>query len=98
MAREHASISYESLIIRPRVTEKSTVQGESNVYTFNVDARANKTEVKRAIKALFKVTPLKVNIIAIPKKNVFIRGKKGVRGGGKKALVYLKKGDKIEFV
>ena len=86
------------ILTRPRVTEKTSLLGEGNVYTFEVDVRANKTQVREAIIALFSVKPLKVNITRIPKKTVIVRGKPGVRGGGKKALIYLKKGDKIEFV
>jgi len=37
-------------------------------------------------------------VLRIPHKNVTSKGKEGVRGGGKKAVVYLKKEDKIEFI
>jgi ribosomal protein L23 len=50
------------------------------------------------VKELYKVTPVKVNIINLPAKIVFTRGKSGRKAGVKKAVVYLKKGDKIEFV
>ncbi len=86
------------LIKNPRVTEKASFASEQNVYTFNVEKNANKTEVSKAIKALYKVTPVKVNIVNFPKKNTNLRGKPGSHGGGKKAMVYLKKGDKIELV
>jgi large subunit ribosomal protein L23 len=71
---------------------------EQNVYTFDVSENANKTEIKKAIFTLYKVKPIRVNVLPIPKKNIFAKGKAGVKGGGRKALVYLKKGDKIEFV
>lgn len=86
------------LIKNPRVTEKASFVSEQNVYTFNVEKNANKTEISKAIKALYKVTPVKINIVNIPKKKVVVRGKPGSRGGGKKAMVFLKKGDKIEIV
>ena len=85
-------------IKKPRITEKASFHAEQNVYTFNVEQNANKNEIKKAIFALYKVKPLKVNILMVPKKQVFVKGKKGTRGGGKKALVYLKKGDKIEII
>ncbi len=88
----------KSPIKNPRVTEKASNVFEQNVYTFNVDVSANKKEIKKAIFALYKVTPVKINILPIPYKNVMSKGKKGVRGGGKKAIVYLKKGDKIEII
>lgn len=81
-----------------RVTEKVSNLLEQNVYTFNVAKSANKKEVKKAIFSLYKVTPVKINILPIPYKTIMSKGKKGVRGGGKKAIVYLKKGDKIEFI
>lgn len=85
-------------IKNPRVTEKASTLLEQNVYTFDVGDRANKTEIKKAIFTLYKVKPLRVNILPVPHKQVNTRGKMGVRGGGKKAMVYLKEGDKIEFI
>jgi ribosomal protein L23 len=49
-----------------------------------------------AIKAYYKVVPIKINVVRNPTKKVFIRGKKGIKAGVKKAYVYLKKGDKLE--
>jgi len=86
------------IIKNPRITEKSIYAGEQNVYTFDVSSGANKTEIKKAIFALFKVKPTKVNVLSIPRKNIMSKGKAGVKGGGRKALVYLKKEDKIELV
>ena len=86
------------IIKNPRITEKASFAAEQNVYTFDITASANKTEIKKAIFTLYKVKPVKVNVLAIAKKNVTFKGKPSVRGGGRKALVYLKKGDKIEFV
>ncbi|MFA6520018.1 MAG: 50S ribosomal protein L23 [Candidatus Paceibacterota bacterium] len=87
------------IIKNPRVTEKASFSAEQNVYTFDITDGANKTEIKKAIFALYKVKPVKVNVLAIPRKTVMQgRSKEGVRGGGRKALVYLKPGDKIEFI
>jgi len=82
----------------PRITEKASGVAEANVYTFDVTANANKTEIKKAIFALYKVKPVKVNVLPVPKKNVVMRGKKGVKQGGRKVYVYLKKEDKIELI
>ena len=88
-----------TLIIKnPRITEKASFNIEQNVYTFDIAKSANKTEIKKAIFALYKVHPVKVNVLTIPKKNIMSKGKAGTKGGGRKALVYLKKGDKIEFI
>ena len=87
-----------NVIKNPRVTEKASFAQEQNVYTFDISEGANKTEIKKAIFALYKVKPIRVNVLTVPKKSIMSRGKLGVRGGGRKALVYLKAGDKIEFV
>lgn len=87
-----------SIIKNPRITEKASFKAEQNVYTFDISASANKTEIKKAIFTLYKVKPVKVNVLTIPRKNIMSRGKAGTKGGGRKALVYLKKGDKIEFI
>jgi large subunit ribosomal protein L23 len=86
------------IIKKPRITEKSGLQAELlGVYTFEVTEKANKKNITKAIKELYKVTPVKVNIINLPAKAIFSRGKNGRKAGIKKAVVYLKKGDKIEF-
>ena len=87
-----------SVIIRPHVTEKSGLLAQGNVYTFAVSAHANKPAVMKAVKALYKVTPVRVNISSLPTKAVFARGKWGTVSGIRKALVTVKKGDKIDFV
>ena len=86
------------IIKNPRITEKSSFAQEQNVYTFDVMKGANKTEIKKAIFTLYKVKPLRVNVLPVPKKNIMSKGRMGVKGGGRKALVYLKKGDKIDIV
>ena len=86
------------IIKNPRVTEKGTNALENNVYTFDTTKLATKAEIKKAVFALYKVHLVKVNVLAIPRKKVMLRGRAGVKGGGRKAFVYLKKGDKIEFI
>ena len=87
-----------SVIRNPRITEKAAYASDKNVYTFDIAPRASKIEIVKAIKAIYNVTPVKVNVVAIPKKRVVRKNTLGVKGGGKKAYVFLKKGDKIEFV
>lgn len=86
------------VIKNPRITEKASFGIEKNVYAFDVTENASKPEIRKAIFALYKVKPVRVNILPIPKKHIMSRGRAGVKGGGKKAIVYLKEGDKIEFV
>jgi large subunit ribosomal protein L23 len=84
---------------KPHVTEKATMLSSrvNPAYTFEVDADINKQELAKIIKEVFKVSPTKINITNLPSKKVFVRGKWGAKGGMKKAVIYLKKGDKIDF-
>ena len=92
------SVNYEGILIKPRIAEKAAILAENKVYSFIVSQRANKTEIKKAIKAIYGVDPIKVNIINIHSKKVISRGKIGFKSAKKKALVYLKKSDSIDFV
>lgn len=87
-----------SVIIRPRITEKATLATESDTYLFDVSMNATKHSIGKAIEALYKVSPRKVNIVRVPAKQVMSRGKRGVTSATKKAYVFLRKGEKIEFV
>lgn len=98
MAKKIIKNSIKNPIKNTRITEKGSLKAETNVYTFNVASNANKTELKKAIFAQYKVRPLRINISAVPQKRVSYKNRPGVVGGGKKAFVYLKKGDKIEFI
>ena len=90
---------YALVIRKPRVTEKAAMLAEkNNVYAFEIDSRATKKDVKDAVRDLYKVNAERVNIVRLPGKNVFIRGTRGKTSAVKKALVFLKKGDKIEFI
>ncbi len=89
---------FSSVLLRPRITEKASMLAEKNTYVFEVHPKANKKEVAAAIASAYKVTPARVHIINLPAKKVFSRGRKGMQSGLKKAIVYLKHGDKIEFV
>jgi large subunit ribosomal protein L23 len=85
-------------IIRPRLTEKSGLLSQMGVYTFEVTEDATKSSVSRAIAALYKVTPVKVAMIRLPARRVFVKGRHGTVSSVRKALVTVKKGDKIDFV
>lgn len=86
------------IIKHPRVTEKSSDLMSQNVYVFDVALSANKQEVEKAVYQMYKVKPVKVNMVKVPAKKILTRGIRGVKSGGKKAFVFLKEGDKIEFV
>lgn len=60
------------ILKRPVITEKSSAAMAEDKYTFDVDVRANKTEVKKAVEEIFEVKVANVNIINYkPKKNVW---------------------------
>ena len=85
------------LIKGARITEKSAINAEKGIYTFNVAQIANKNEIKKAIKMIYGVMPVKVAVTQIAEKTVTRRGIVSTKQGGKKAVVHLKKGDKITF-
>jgi len=88
---------YRDIIIKPVVTEKSMDLLADNKYTFIVDKKANKTEIKGAIEHIFKVEVDKVytmNIKGKPKRMGRFEGKRPDR---KKAIVALKAGQKIRL-
>lgn len=90
--------AFSHVLLRPRVTEKATDEAMKNTYIFEVDPRSNKEEIRQAVLHLYGVNPIKVNTMVLPAKKVFSRGKRGIKSGGKKAVIYLKEGDSIEFV
>ena len=87
-----------AVLVRPHITEKAGLLANQGVYTFEVTSNANERSVIAAVKAVYKVTPLRVSLMPIKIKTKFARGRRGTTGGGKKAYVYLKKGDTIEFI
>ncbi len=84
------------VLIRPVNTEKSAFLMERNQYVFEVSPNASKVAVKHAIKHLYGVMPEKVRIINVKGKQVTFRRTTGKRKDWKKAIVILRKGDKIE--
>lgn len=91
-------ISSAHVILRPHITEKAGIQSEKGVYTFDINPRANKPLVKLAIQEIYKVTPRKINIAQVKSANKNYKGIRGESSTGKKAYVFLKEGDKIEFI
>lgn len=88
-----------NVLLRPRITEKAALAADkSRVYVFEVTKDATKKSISASVRDIYKVNPVKVRVAAIPSKQVFVRGKKGIKSGGKKAYVSLKAGDKIELM
>ena len=90
--------SARDVIIRPVVSEKSYAGLEQNSYTFLVDKRANKTEIKEAVQQIWNVRVLSVNTINRKGKRKRSRlGMYGKRPDQKRAVVTLAAGDTIEI-
>ncbi len=83
----------------PRITEKASVQQAAGVYVFDVAVDATKRDVISAVKKTYGVTPRMVRTVTIRPTTVrhARTGKYGTTAGGKKAYVYLKKGETINL-
>jgi len=89
-----------STIVRPVVSEKSTVLGEDGKYIFEVAPTANKIQIKAAVEEAFankKINVAAVNILHVPGK-VRRRGRSvGKTRSWKKAIVTLKSGQRLDL-
>ena len=84
-------------ILSPMLTEKSTNFSEQNKIVFKVPRESNKTNLKKNIEKIFKVTVTKINIINKQNRKKITRGKKVKVQGYKKAIITLKKGQSIDL-
>lgn len=86
------------IIIKPVVTERSMENMESKRYTFKIDTRANKSEIKKAVETIFGVKVKQVNTMNITGKKKRMGANVGKRPDWKKAIVTLTEDSKeIEF-
>jgi large subunit ribosomal protein L23 len=99
MAKQAVKLSeaemYE-LILRPVITEKSTLGSQHNQVTFKVPLDASKPEIKAAIEGVFKVKVKAVNTLRVEGKTKRFRGTLGKRPDFKKAVVTLAEGHTID--
>lgn len=85
------------IIKEPVITERSGALIETtNSYTFIVDKKANKVEIKKAVEKLFDVTVVSVHTINVLPKKKRMGRYEGYKSGYKKAIVKLIDGDTIE--
>ena len=85
------------IIKKPLITEKSTALEPSGKYVFDVLPNATKDEIKKAIKELYKVDAVRVNVLNTSEKRKRFRNIVGYKSGFKKAVVTLKEGQKINI-
>ena len=95
----------EEIIVRPVVTEKSNDELQAGKYTFEVNKKATKIEIAKAVEKLFEVKVLKVNTLTVRGKSKRVGVHQGRTSDWKKAVVtidtnpseksYLAKGGKV---
>ena len=85
------------ILIRPRITERTTDLMAEGKYVFIVDKRANKIQIADAVEEVFKVKVEKVNTVNVKGKTKRMGRTEGKRADYKKAIVKLAPGETIEF-
>ncbi len=85
------------IIIRPVVTERSMMDAAEGKYTFVVDPRANKHQIREAIRTIFNVEVLKVNTMRMRGKQRRMGINVGRRPNWKKAIVKLAEGEELDI-
>ncbi len=85
------------VLIKPIISEKATMGTSLNKYVFEISAKSNKIEVKKAIEEIYGVVPASINVLNQRGKTVRSGRKFGRTKDIKKAVVTLKKGDSIKL-
>lgn len=98
IAKENLPSHYFDIIKKPHISEKALGLSEKRKYVFKISTPANKTEIKKAIEGLYKVSVESVNIIKVPEKPKRFKGVLGTKSGYKKAIVTLVKGNTIDVM
>ena len=91
-------MNISQVLLKPTITEKSTLLQESGKYTFQVAPRANKMQVKEAVEKSFDVTVMDVNITKLHGKRKRYGPRIAKKPDIKKAVVTLKSGDRINLI
>lgn len=91
-----------SILIKPIITEKATLNSElNNCYSFQVNTKANKVEIKKAVEAAYGVSVEKVRTINVRPDRRTRHTKTGIQNGKtnavKKAIVQLAEGESIDL-
>lgn len=86
-----------NILIKPVITEKSVANTENRFYSFFVSQKANKYQIKKAVKDAYKVEVESVRIINVKPKAKRRGRHTGQTSSGKKAIVKLAKDQKIDF-
>ena len=90
--------NYFDIIVKPHISEKTFNLSREDKYVFIVSDKSNKTEIKKAVKSIYGVSVISVNIINIHSRIKRFRGRMGLKSGYRKAMVKLAKGHKIDLM
>jgi len=90
-------MNYEQILIEPVLSEKANVLREQGKYVFKVDPRANKMQIKEAVRRLYNVHPVTCTVMNIGGKPKRLRSRPGFTSSWKKAIVKLPKDEKISI-
>ena len=96
--KEDIPAEYYDIFKEPHLTERATDLMKENKYVFKIASDANKIQVRKAIENLYGVSVMKVNVINIPRKRIRYGRGFGFKTGYRKAIVTLRKGERIEMV
>jgi large subunit ribosomal protein L23 len=88
---------YENILIEPVLSEKANLLREQGKYVFKVDPRADKTQIKEAVRRLFDVHPVSCTTMVVGGKPKRQRNKAGYTASWKKAIVRISKDEKISL-
>ena len=94
--KQETDTRHYDVILSPHITEKSTLLSENNAVVFKVAGEATKPEIKAAVESLFNVKVKAVNTLVRKGKTKVFRGRKGLQGDVKKAIVTLEEGHTID--
>lgn len=91
----------KKILIKPIITEKADMLTKSGQYSFVVNKKANKVEIRKAVESMYSVSVDSVNTAILPGKTKSRNTKSGIVKGSipsyKKAIVTLAKGEEINF-
>jgi len=90
-------VTYEQILIEPVLSEKANILREEGKYVFKVDPRANKIQIKEAVRRLYNVHPVSCTVMNVGGKPKRLRSRPGFTSSWKKAIIRLSKDEKISI-
>lgn len=90
-------MNFNDIIIKPVLSEKTTDMSQAHKYVFRVPMSVNKHIISKAVKEMFNVTPVKINVMKVRGRRKRVRYHYGYTTSWKKAIVTLNQNEKIEL-